>query len=173
MWLHTLRLEVTLDSGQGHRGKEIGFFLYEPNKSPFIKKRFPLNMRLPATPTQITKLKEASGFVTTPGAKAQDGQQIDFSGKWNSNIGLVYQISQNRTNFSYQDPMMHKPVNGTIDGKTVTVSWTEGNAVKNLKGTITSTGNDGKAKRIEWENSVVYHRYDGKDATPIHLPGTK
>ena len=77
---------------------------------------------------------------------------------WNSNIGLVYQISQNGNKISYQDPMMHKPVSGTIDGKTVTVSWTEGNAVKNLKGTITLVGGDGKAKRIEWENSVVFNR---------------
>ena len=68
---------------------------------------------------------------------------------------------------------MHKPVNGTIDGKTVTVSWMEGNVVKNLKGAITLVGNDGKAKRIEWGNSVVFHRYDGKDATPIHLPDMK
>ena len=54
--------------------------------------------------------------------------------------------------------MMHKPVNGTVDGKTVTVSWMEGNAAKNLKGTVTEVGNNGKAKRIEWKNSVVFHR---------------
>jgi len=152
------RLEVTLDSGQGHRGKEIEFFLSEPNKGPFIKKRFPLNMRLPAAPTQPPKFKTAPGYVVAPGAKAQGDQQVDLSGTWNSNIGLVYQISQSGNKLSYQDPLMHKPVNGTVDGKTVTVSWTEGNAVKNLKGTITSVGNDSKAKRIEWKNSVVFHR---------------
>ena len=85
-------------------------------------------------------------------------QYPDLSGTWNSNIGLVYEISQNKDKISYQDPMMHKPVNGTIDGKTVTVSWMEGNAVKIIKGTITSVSNDGVAKRIEWQNSAVFHR---------------
>jgi hypothetical protein len=28
----------------------------------------------------------------------------------------------------------------------------------------------GRAKRIEWENNVVFHRQDKDDATPIHLP---
>jgi len=116
----------------------------------------------PPTPGLSTveppKVEMSTGYVVAPGAKAQGDQQVDLSGTWNSNIGLVYQISQNGNKLSYQDPMMHKPVNGTVDGKTVTVSWTEGNAVKNLKGTITSTGNDGKAKRIEWENSVVFNR---------------
>ena len=110
--------------------------------------------RLSTIPTQPPKVEMSTGYVA-----AQKGvQQVDLSGTWNSNIGLVYQISQNGNKLTYQDPMMHKTVNGTIDGKTVTVSWTEGNAVKNLKGSITLVGGDGKAKRIEWENSVVYHR---------------
>jgi hypothetical protein len=155
---HKARLEVALQSGQGHHGKEIEFFLHEPNKGPFVKKRFPLNMRLPVASTQPPKVQPGSGYVVAPGAKAQNAQQIDLSGTWNSSIGLVYQISQEGNKLFYQDPMMHKPVNGTIDGKTVTVSWTEGNAVKNVRGTITLVGGDGKAKRIEWENNVVYYR---------------
>ena len=114
--------------------------------------------QLSTTSTQPPKAEMATGYVVAPGPKAQEGQQIDIAGKWISNIGLVYQISQNGNKLSYQDPLMHKPVNGTVDGKTVIVSWMEGNAAKNLKGTITSVGNDGKAKRIEWENSVFFHR---------------
>jgi len=148
------RLEVTVDTGQGHRGKEIEFFLYEPNKGPFIKKRFPLNMRLPAASTQPPKVEMGTGYVTTQ----KGGQQVDLSGTWNSNIGLVYKISQNGNKISYEDPMMHKPVNGTVDGKTVTVSWAEGNTLKSLKGTITSVGKDGKAKRINWANGVIFQR---------------
>jgi hypothetical protein len=167
------RLEVTLDSGQGNRGKEIEFFLYEPNKGPFVKKRFPLNMRLPGASTQPPKVEMSTGYVTAPGAKAQGDQHFDLSGTWKSNIGLVYKINQKWNEISYQDPMMHKPVNGTVDGNTVTVSWMEGNAMKSLKGTITSVGNDGVAKRIEWQNNVIYHRNDRKKATPIHLPNMK
>jgi len=107
-----------------------------------------------ATPSQPSEIDMATGGVPTDSFI----QYPDLSGKWTSNIGLVYQISQNGNKLSYQDPMMHKPVNGTIDGKTVTVSWMEGNAVKSIKGTITSVGNDGVAKRIEWENSVVFNR---------------
>ena len=120
----------------------------------------------PSKPSQIDM---ATGYVASNVLK----QYSDLSGTWNSNIGLVYEISQNGNKISYQDPMMHKPVNGTVDGKTVTVSWMEGNAVKSIKGTITSVSNDGKAKRIEWQNNVIYHRNDVKEATPIHLPGTK
>jgi hypothetical protein len=82
----------------------------------------------------------------------------DLSGAWKSNIGLVYKISQKWYEISNQDPMMNKPVKGTVAGNTVTVSWMEGNAIKSIKGTITQVGNDGQAKRIEWQNSVVFHR---------------
>ena len=115
-------------------------------------------MRLPGATAQPSKLEMSTGYVVAPGAKAQGGQQIDLSGVWNSNIGLVYNINQNGNKISYQDPLMHKPVNGTVDGKTVTVSWMEGNAVKSIKGSITSISNDGVAKRIEWQNNVIYHR---------------
>jgi len=100
------------------------------------------------------KVEMATGYV----AAQKGGQQVDLSGRWTSNIGLIYQISQNGSKLSYQDPMMHKPVNGTVDGKTVTVSWTEGNAVKNLKGTITSMASDNRAKTISWANGVIFQR---------------
>ena len=107
-----------------------------------------------ATPSQPSQVDMAKGSIPIDSFI----QYPDLSGTWNSNIGLVYEISQNKDKISYQDPMMHKPVNGTIDGKTVTVSWMEGNAVKIIKGTTTSVSNDGVAKRIEWQNSVVFHR---------------
>jgi hypothetical protein len=103
---------------------------------------------------QPSKIKPSSGYVISQ----EGGQQIDLSGTWNSNIGLVYQISQNENKLSYQDPLMHKPVNGVIDGKIVTVSWKEGNALKSIKGTITEVGAAGKAKRVKWQNNVVFHR---------------
>jgi len=252
------KVEIIIDAGEGQFGKEIEFFLFEPNKAPFIKKRFPLNMRLPGAtaqppktemvpgyivasanmtveldvdrpgkdyknfdlsaanpnlcreacekdpkcqaftyvkpgvqgpkarcwlkhsvppakknsccvsgvrktssgvspwlkPVQTPKVEMGTGYVTTQ----KGGQQVDLSGTWNSNIGLVYKISQNGNKISYEDPMMHKPVNGTVDGKTVTVSWAEGNTLKSLKGTITSVGKDGKAKRINWANGVIFQR---------------
>ena len=111
-----------------------------------------------ATPSQPQKAEIAKGYMTVPAVKAQGAQQIDLSGTWNSNIGLVYQISQSGSSLFYQDPMMHKQVNGTVDGKTVTVSWMEGNAMKSIKGTITSVDNNGIAKRIEWQNNVVFNR---------------
>jgi hypothetical protein len=247
------KVEIIIDAGEGQFGKEIEFFLSEPNKGPFIKKRFPLNMRLPGAPemakgyvaakpssmtmepdvdragmdyknfdlqaadpdlcreacekdpkcqaytyvkpgiqgpkarcwlkhsvpspkknpccvsgvrktssegnpylkaVQPPKVEMGTGYVTTQ----KGGQQVDLSGTWNSNVGLVYNINQNGNKILYQDPMMKKPVNGTVNGKTVTVSWMDGNAMKSIKGTITSVDNNGIAKRIEWQNNVVFNR---------------
>jgi hypothetical protein len=152
------KVEIIIDDGEGQFGKEIEFFLFEPSKAPFVKKRFPLNMRLFGASAKSPKVEMAKGYVTSPGAKTQGGQQVGLSGTWSSNIGLVYKINQNGNKISYQDPMMHKQVNGTVDGKTVTVSWMEGNAMKSIKGTITSVGNNGIAKRIDWQNGVIFNR---------------
>ena len=107
-------------------------------------------------PSQSQQQDKVTGtnYITNLLAK----QYPKLSGTWNSNIGLAYNINQDGNKISYQDPMMHKPVNGTVEGKTVTVSWMEGNAMKSIKGTITQVDNDGQAKRIEWQNSVVFHR---------------
>ena len=111
-----------------------------------------------ATPSQPQKAEIAKGYMTVPAVKAQGAQQIDLSGTWNSNIGLVYQISQSGNTLSYQDPMMNKQVNGTLAGKTVTVSWMEGNAMKSIKGTITSLEGETIAKSITWANGVIFNR---------------
>ena len=144
-------LKGTITSvGNSNMAKQINWV----NGAIFNRLATPPSMTAtPKLPQQSDKAM-ATGYVLGKVVK----QYPELFGTWNSNIGLVYQISQNGNKISYQDPMMHKPVSGTIDGKTVTVSWTEGNAVKNLKGTITLVGGDGKAKRIEWENSVVFNR---------------
>jgi len=64
-----------------------------------------------AAPKQFPQHDKATntGYIANLLAK----KYPNLSGTWKSNMGLVYQISQSGNKLSYQDPLMHKPVNGT------------------------------------------------------------
>ena len=136
------------------KGENTATTISWPNGVIFNKvEKSPTATTAPSQSQQQDKVT-GTNYITNLLAK----QYPKLSGTWNSNIGLAYNINQDGNKISYQDPMMHKLVNGTVDGKTVTVSWLEGNAMKSIKGTITSVDNNGVAKRIEWQNKVIFNR---------------
>jgi hypothetical protein len=144
------RLEISLDSGASG-AREIEFFLSElAEESPFVRRRFPLDMRLPGGQEAVApKLQPAPGYqVGNPPIPS------DISGSWRNNLGHVYHIHQVGGQIGYDDPILQEHVMGSFTGKTVTVNWSAGS----VKGTITKWDDEGRAERIEWENGVVFER---------------
>jgi hypothetical protein len=81
----------------------------------------------------------------------------DLSGKWNSNIGVVYEIQQSGSQFTWSVPSLNQSGTGTVSENNVTMSgpgWT-------VKGTITEKDASGKPTKIVGENGVVLLRTAG------------
>lgn len=98
----------------------------------------------------------------------RDIQKIEFTretagssldGRWNSSIGFQYDISQSGTTFTWNviTPVREQG-RGTLSGNSVTASWSGDNGSGSASGRITETDSQGRAKRIEWSNGVVFFR---------------
>lgn len=99
----------------------------------------------------------------------RDIQKIEFTrettagssldGRWNSSIGFQYDISQSGTTFTWNviTPVREQG-RGTLSGNGVTASWSGDNGSGSASGRITETDSQGRAKRIEWSNGVVFFR---------------
>ena len=89
-----------------------------------------------------------------------------LTGQWNSNIGVVYEIQQSGTNFTWSVPSLSQSGTGTVSGNIVTMSgpgWT-------VRGVITDTDASGKPIKIVGENGVVLFRTTGVTAGPVKPP---
>jgi hypothetical protein len=78
----------------------------------------------------------------------------DISGKWNSNIGVVYEIQQSGSQYTWSVPSLNQSGTGTVSGNIVTMSgpgWT-------VKGIITEADSSGRPTKIVGENGVVLFR---------------
>lgn len=84
-------------------------------------------------------------------------EPIDISGIWKSNIGLVYDISQNKDKFTWRVRGQSQIGEGTIAGDSVNVIWTDPKGRGGAQGKIT-LDRSGKAVRIQWSNGVVFTR---------------
>ena len=83
----------------------------------------------------------------------------NVAGQWQSNIGLVYEITQNGNQFNWTVANINQRAQGTIDEKTVSATWFDkGNYSGSGKGIIKETDSTGKATRIEWDNGVIFRR---------------
>jgi hypothetical protein len=81
----------------------------------------------------------------------------DISGTWKSSIGLVYEITQAGSTFSWYVASLNQKAEGTIDGNSVKASW------RGLLRRDSATGKiildaSGRAVRIEWSNKVIFFR---------------
>ena len=81
----------------------------------------------------------------------------DISGRWNSNIGFVYDIQQYGESFSWQviAPISEQG-HGTINGNEAYAEWSGDNGSGSGSATIERSGDT--AVRIYWENGVVFSR---------------
>jgi hypothetical protein len=83
---------------------------------------------------------------------------IDISGRWQSNIGLIYDISQSDTKFKWVVIKATEQGAGDIDGKNIKAFWTDGRSTFSGQGKIVAVDAQNKATRIEWDNGVVFFR---------------
>ncbi len=84
-------------------------------------------------------------------------EPISIAGSWKSNVGLVYEIAQNKDKFTWKIIGMNQVGEGTITGDAVSVTWTDPKGRGGAKGKII-LDRDGKAVRIEWSNGVIFRR---------------
>jgi hypothetical protein len=86
-------------------------------------------------------------------------EEVDIAGTWNSNIGAIYEITQDGLAFQWYTNNLGWDENatGTITGSTVSASWSGKHGSGTATGTVVS-GREGIANRIEWTNGVVFSR---------------
>jgi type VI protein secretion system component Hcp len=82
----------------------------------------------------------------------------DISGKWNSNIELVYEFTQNGDQFTWFVALNDQKGGGTLSGHNLSASWSDAGGSGQAEGRITSVDANGRAGRIEWDNGVVFER---------------
>jgi hypothetical protein len=102
---------------------------------------------VPATKAKIERIEPAAAQPRTP----------DISGTWQSSIGLVYEITQTGSAFTWHVASVNQRAEGTIEGNSVKASW------RGLLRRDSATGKvildaSGRAVRIEWSNGVVFRR---------------
>jgi len=89
---------------------------------------------------------------------------LDISGKWTSNIGLVYEFTQNGDQFTWFVELNNQEGEGTLNGRSLSASWSEEGGRGSANGKITDVDEDGRAVRIEWDNEVVFERIGATSA---------
>ena len=84
-------------------------------------------------------------------------EPISIAGTWKSNIGLVYDITQNKDKFTWKVRDQSQVGEGTITGDAVNVTWIDLKGRGGAKGKII-LDRGGKAVRIEWTNGVIFRQ---------------
>ena len=90
----------------------------------------------------------------------------DISGRWQSNILSVYDISQDGAGFTWRKLGSTEVGRGTVDGTSISASWTGGRAASSTTGTI-EVDAEGRARRIVWKNGVVFFRNPRRPAEDL------
>jgi len=114
----------------------------------------------------VSRLALAFCALILAGPTGSPQSTTDLSGQWNSNIGAVYEIQQNGSQFTWTAPSLNQSGTGTVSGNNISISgpgWT-------VKGTITETDSSGKPTKIVGENGVVLFRTTGGQSVSAKLP---
>ena len=118
--------------------------------------------------TEISRLETEISWIETQNAAAADGgvdngaseidssSTIDISGKWNSSLGWLYDITQSGSEFTWivTHQNITERASGSISGLSLEASWSDPNGSGSGSGVIVATGT--KAIRIEWDNGVIF-----------------
>jgi hypothetical protein len=126
-----------------------------------VKKTLP--DKTPAPPGSQTAKAPLYKKLPPPSSGVTD---TGLTGQWNSNIGVIYEIQQSGSNFTWSVPSLNQSGTGTVSGNIVTMNgpgWT-------VRGMITDTDTSGKATKIIGENGVVLFRITGVTAGPVKPP---
>jgi len=73
-------------------------------------------------------------------------------------MGMIYQFTQNGSQFAWSVQATGEKATGTISGAELTVAWTNALGSGTAKGKIAAKDAAGRATRIEWDNGVVFSR---------------
>ena len=86
-----------------------------------------------------------------------NAQTSDLTGRWDSSIGLVYDITQTGQAISWKVTTTPQTATGAVQGDSVNASWTGPRSTGSATGKIIRDQH-GRAVRIEWSNGVVFNR---------------
>ena len=110
--------------------------------------------------------------VRAPGAPDIQAQMlkplpapVSLAGTWQSNIGVEYVFAQSRSEITWTAASLGQQGTVSIDNMAVTSQWTGDGEPGSATGRITEVDTAGAARRIEWENGVVFFR-QAKPAAP-------
>jgi hypothetical protein len=82
----------------------------------------------------------------------------NVSGQWKSNIGVVYDMTQNGDNFDWTVKSKNETGKGFIKGSNISASWKSPFGSGASNGKITTVDSAGKATKIQWYNGVRFYR---------------
>lgn len=79
-------------------------------------------------------------------------------GRWNSNIGLVYEIDQNQNEFEWRENLGGRGQGSITSPTKLTTTWTDARGAHfSAQGTITQV-RDGHPVEITWDNGLVFRK---------------
>ncbi len=123
--------------------------------APMLRDQAELMRRIAGTTEgfvpQVQEFKPIKGTVLQP-------SYPDISGRWQSNIRMVYEITQKGDQFTWRKVGTEEVGKGTIRGKAVMASWSGGLIPGSAVGEIVEVDANGVAQRITWKNGVVFFR---------------
>jgi hypothetical protein len=85
-------------------------------------------------------------------------QPVDVSGRWTSNMRVVYQVRQEGSNFTLQVSGQSQAHQGTINGRALQSSWPGRPASEKVTGEVVQVSDKGRALVIRWSNGIEFKR---------------
>jgi hypothetical protein len=102
----------------------------------------------------VTGRVSARGHISAVKAAAPDRSGV-LNGRWTNSGVVFYNLNQNGNNFTWTKENADEVGRGTIEGDDLKVSWTGGGAAT---GKIVQRDANGRPRRIDWSNGVVFTR---------------
>ena len=81
-----------------------------------------------------------------------------LAGDWKGFQGMTFTFTQNGSQFAWSVKATGEKAQGSINGDTLLVAWTNAQGSGTAKGKITTKDASGRATRIDWDNGVVFSR---------------
>jgi hypothetical protein len=82
----------------------------------------------------------------------------NLAGDWKGFQNMTFTFTQNDSQFAWFVKATGEKAQGSINGDTLLVAWTNAQGSGTAKGRIAAKDAAGRATRIEWDNGVVFNR---------------
>lgn len=90
----------------------------------------------------------------------------DIAGEWNSNIKVIYKVTQTGDRFEWLDTNINLKGTGSLSGDDVTVTWTDVAGTHTANGKITDFDASGAPTTVVWDLGIVWERGMGLPQPP-------